>query len=225
MGILNKLTTLSRGVARESADRLFDANAIRIFEQEIIDIENMIHLRKHSMSEQLVVRKQVDREIESIQALIKKREFQACELLNKDSQPALIEEIAVDIIQHETMLSDLTNQSEDLSKRTFKTEVILRKALTEVAQYRRDLRLAKAKQTNSCMLIKNVSNLSKQLSELKSTHQHVISLRVQTDDSESVWEEMENQITTNSINQRVNENNQEKNKKAILARIKKRAIE
>ena len=75
------------------------------------------------------------------------------------------------------------------------------------------------------MLIKNVSNLSKQLSELKSTHQHVISLRVQTDDSESVWEEMENQITTNSINQRVNENNQEKNKKAILARIKKRAIE
>jgi hypothetical protein len=225
MGILNKLTTLSRGVARESADRLLDANAIRIFEQEIIDIENMIHLRKQSMSEQLVARKQIDREIESVQALVKKRELQACELLNKESQSALIEEIAVDIVQHETMLSDLTSQSESLSKRTFKTEVILRKALTEVAQYRRDLRLAKAKQTNSCMPIKNVGNLSKQLSELKNTHQHVINLQVQTDDSESVWEEMENQITTNNINQRMNDIDQKKKKKEILARIKKRAIE
>jgi len=48
---------------------------------------------------------------------------------------------------------------------------------------------------------------------------------VQTDDSETVWAEMENQITTNNIHQKTNDLDQEKKKKAILARIKKRAIE
>ena len=45
MGIFTKLTTLARGAARESAEVILDANAIRVFEQEIVDVEESIRLR------------------------------------------------------------------------------------------------------------------------------------------------------------------------------------
>ncbi len=39
MSIIQKLCTLARGTARESAQVLLDANAQRVFEQEILDVE------------------------------------------------------------------------------------------------------------------------------------------------------------------------------------------
>jgi len=220
MGILNKLATLSRGAARESAEVLLDANAIRIFEQEIVDVENTIRLRKQSMSEMLVARKQVDREIDSVKEIVEKREAQAGELLNNNDQTDLVEEIAADIVQYETMLSDLKSQSEAMSKRILKTETTLRKSLAEITQYRRDLRLAKAKQMNTSVLAKE-SNLPKQLSELEYTRQHIIGLQIDDDDRESVWEEMEDRVGMHDVNKNLSDLEQQKKKEAVLARIKK----
>ncbi len=220
MGILTKLATLTRGAARESAEVLLDANAIRIFEQEIVDVENTIRLRKQSMSEVLVARKQVDREIESVQDVIEKREAQASELLNENDKTDLVEEIAADIVQYETMLSDLKSQSEVMSKRIMKTETTLRKSLAEITQYRRDLRLAKAKQMNTSVLAKE-SNLPKQLSELEHTRQHVTGLQTGDDDRESVWEEMEGRVGTHDVNKKLSDLEQQKKKDVVLARIKK----
>ncbi len=201
MGIFNKLTTLARGAARESAEVLLDANAIRVFEQEIVDVEQSIQLRKQAMSEVIVARNQINREISSIQAIIVKREEHAKSMIDENTDHELIDEIADDIVQYEDTLSDLQTQHKAMSKRIQTIESALRRAATEIAQYRRDLRLARAQQIGASSLAK-ANNIPRQLSELEATRRHVSALQAGDDDHESAWIEMENRMDPQGLNQR-----------------------
>ena len=46
MSIFRKLNTLLRAGARETAQQITDANAIRIYRQEVIDAENLMLRRQ-----------------------------------------------------------------------------------------------------------------------------------------------------------------------------------
>ncbi|MCP4430465.1 MAG: hypothetical protein GY806_05755 [Gammaproteobacteria bacterium] len=223
MGIFSKLTTLARGAARESAEVILDANAIRVFEQEIVDVEESIQLRKQAMSEVIVTRNQIDREIESIKTIIEKREEQARALIHKDNDPDLVDEIASDIVQYEESLSELESQRNAMSKRIMAMEAALRRALTEIAQYRRDLRLARAQQISASSLAR-ANNIPKQLSELEGTRRHIAALQTGDDDRESAWAEMEDRMDPQGLNQRhekVSMAEQAKRKEAVLRRLEK----
>ncbi len=221
MGIFSKLTTLARGAARESAEVILDANAIRVFEQEIVDVEESIQLRKQAMSEVIVARNQIDREIESIKLIISKREDQARALLDEGSDGDLIDEIASDIVQYEETYDDLQTQHKVMTKRILKMETALRRALSEIVQYRRDLRLARAQQIGASNLAR-ANNIPKQLSELEGTRQHIAALQTGDDDRESAWVEMENRMDPQGLNQRhekISKAEQAKRKEAVLHRL------
>jgi phage shock protein A len=221
MGIFAKLTTLARGAARESAEVLLDANAIRVFEQEIVDVEESIQLRKQAMSEVIVARNQIGREIESIQSIIAKREEQAKALLDNKSNNDLLDEIANDIVQYEETLSDLQAQHQAMSKRIMTMESALRRAIGEIAQYRRDLRLARAQQIGASNLAK-ANNIPRQLSELESTRRHIAALQTGDDDRETAWSEMEDRMDPQGLNrrhQKISAADQQKKKDAVLKRL------
>lgn len=223
MRIFTKLTTLARGAARESAEVLLDANAIRVFEQEIVDVEASIQLRKQAMSEVIVARKQIDREINAIKTIISKREEQARALIDKGSNDDLIDEIASDIVQYEETQADLQTQHKAMSKRILTMEAALRRAVTEIAQYRRDLRLARAQQIGASNLAK-ANNIPKQLSELESTRRHIAALQTGDDDRESAWTEMEDLMDPQGLNQRhekISTAEQAKRKEDVLRRLQK----
>jgi len=223
MGIFSKLTTLARGAARESAEVILDANAIRVFEQEIVDVEGSIQLRKQAMSEVIVARNQIDREIESIKTIISKREDQARALIDEGSDDDLIDEIASDIVQYEETHDDLQAQHKAMTKRILTMETALRRALSEIAQYRRDLRLARAQQIGASSLAK-ANNIPKQLGELECTRRHIAALQTGDDDRESAWVEMEDRMDPHGLNQRhdkVNKAEQAKKKEAVLRRLGK----
>lgn len=225
MGIFRKLTTLARGAARESAEVLLDANAIRVFEQEIVDVEESIQLRKQAMSEVIVARNQINREIESIKTIISKREDQARALIDEGSDDDLIDEIASDIVQYEATHEDLQAQHKAMTKRILTMETALRRALTEIAQYRRDLRLARAQQIGSSGLAK-ANNIPKQLSELEGTRRHIAALQTGDDDRESAWTEMEGRMDPQGLNQRhakPSKAEQAKKKEAVLRRLNQAA--
>ncbi len=224
MGIFSKLTTLARGAARESAEVLLDANAIRVFEQEIVDVEHSIQGRKQAMSELIVARNQIEREIESVKQILTKREQQAESLLNENGEQNLIDEIAYDIVQYEDTLSDLKKQHRDMTKRITSIETALRRALTEISQYRRDLRLAKAQQISASGLAK-ANNIPRQLSELEATRRHVAALQMGDDDRETAWTEMENRMDPHGLNQRhtkISQDEHERRKNSVLQRLKKK---
>ncbi len=221
MGVFSKLTTLARGAARESAEVILDANAIRVFEQEIVDVEESIQLRKQAMSEVIVARNQIDREIESIKSIISKREDQARALIDEGSDGDLINEIASDIVQYEEAYSELQAQHKTMTKRILTMETALRRALGEIVQYRRDLRLARAQQIGASNLAR-ANNIPKQLSELESTRRHIAALQTGDNDRESAWEEMEGRMDPQGLNQRYNKiSSAEKTKKkeAVLRRL------
>ena len=46
MNIMKKLHTLLRAGARESAERITDANAVRIYRREIVDAGNLLERRR-----------------------------------------------------------------------------------------------------------------------------------------------------------------------------------
>lgn len=225
MGIFSKLTTLARGAARESAEVILDANAIRVFEQEIVDVEESIQLRKQAMSEVMVSRKQIDREIESIKTIISKREEQARALIDKGSDDDLIDEIAADIVQYEQTHGDLQIQHKVMTKRILTMETALRRALTEITQYRRDLRLARAQQIGASSLAK-ANNIPRQLSELEATRRHIAALQTGDDDRELAWVEMEDRMDPQGLDQRhdkISHAEQAKKKEAVLRRLSNRA--
>ncbi len=96
MSLMQKLTTLVRSEVRESAENIIDANAIKIFEQELLDCHDSITYAKHQLTLLMAERLRLGRKIENIIAQISAREKQtaeAVELENIELSHALAEDI------------------------------------------------------------------------------------------------------------------------------------
>ncbi|BFM14148.1 PspA/IM30 family protein [Maricurvus nonylphenolicus] len=222
MQVIQKLMTLARGSARQSAQVLLDANALTVFEQEIIDVEKTIHDRKQVMSEIIVARKQIEREMASIRQLIVKRETQARRLLDEEREASLVEDIAVDIAQQETILESLAQQRDRLQARAESMSQALQKALLEVGRHRRELRVAKAQQVRASVLAK-ANHLPEQLSELEVTRSHVADLQSCEEDGDHAWSEMQDSLHQPNIESRLQAagcSEQQDRARDVLARLK-----
>lgn len=223
MAIFQKLMTLARGSARQSTQVLLDANALTLFEQEIVDVETTVQKRKRAMSEMIVARKQIEQEIETLQQLVGKREQQASQLLdqaNINDEP-LLQDIANDIAQQESLLDSLQQQRTRLQNRIDKMAQTLQQALLNVTRHRRELRIAKAQQVRSSVLAK-ANHLPEQLSELEATRAHVASLQTEDIDGEDAWSEMTTALNRPNIDGRVDDlglSEQKQRAREILERL------
>ncbi len=225
--IFQKLFTLSRATTREAVEVVVDANAIRIFEQEIIDCENAVQKRRRDLSELIATRKQIERDISSLQHMVKKREQQAEQVVNTDStEENLLRELAEDIAGHEQEQEVLQRQLRQLQQRETKLETSLRKALSDLNRYRRDLRLAKtAVNTRQQTRILQPQNnlLSEQLSNLNNTRQHVLSLQQWAEDKEAAYEEVEDRLDHNPLEKQLSKagiDDTEERVNKVLERLK-----
>lgn len=222
MKVFQKLVTFARGGARQSAQVLLDANALTVFEQEIVDVEKAVHDRKRVLSEMIAARKQIEREITSIRQLIHKRETQARRLLDESREEALVEDIAADIAQQEAVVESLLAQRDSLQGRADILSKALQKALQEVSRHRRELRVAKAQQVRASVLAK-ANHLPEQLTELEATRCHVAALQTGDIDAEAAWDEMESGLDRPNIDKRVQQtgcSEQQDRTREILARLK-----
>lgn len=206
MPIFQKLMTLARGSARQSTQVLLDANALTLFEQEIVDVETTVQKRKRVMSEMILARKQIEKEIETLQQLIAKREQQAHQLLDQadTGDDTLLQDIANDIAQQEALLASLQQQRTQLQHRIDKMAQTLQQAVLNVTRHRRELRLAKAQQVRSSLLAK-ANHLPEQLSELETTRAHVVGLQAEDIDGEEAWSEMASHMNRPNIDDRVDD--------------------
>ncbi len=202
MTIFQKLSTLIRGSARQSTQVLLDANAVTIFEQEIVDVERSIQQRKKVLNEVIVARKQVEQEISSIRQLMDKRRSQASRLMEDSQQQGLIEDIAMDLAQQENLLGALEAQHHQLETKADAMSAALRNALSETSRHRRELRMAKAQQLRASSLAK-ANHLPEQLSELEQTRTHIQGLQDYNNDSEAAWSETEEQMQQSNIDHQV----------------------
>ena len=77
MGIFNKIVTAIRGGATEAGQAVVDANAIRIFEQEIRDSKNAIEKGKRDLTGVMADKMKEERKVKELSADIEKYKSKA----------------------------------------------------------------------------------------------------------------------------------------------------
>ena len=142
MGLLNKLLTAVRGGAREVGEGIVDANAIRIYQQEIEDAKKNLSKAKRDLTEVMAKEMQATREMQRLREEVIKYEAHAISALNKGDE-GLAEEVAQKIAEleqelatQETAKTQFSSHSERLKGMMKKTEATIREHERELAMVR-----------------------------------------------------------------------------------------
>jgi len=144
MSIFTKLNTLLRAGARESAERVTDANAIRIYRQEIVDAENLLERRRASLASLIATRKDMEKEITCTRQRIHTRENQVAAIPPRERSEELLLLGARDIAANETHLAKLEKRRLGVAEKINSEELTLRKLITEIKEHRREIRILAA---------------------------------------------------------------------------------
>ena len=139
MSIFTKLYTLLRAGARESAERISDANAIRIYRQEIVDAENLLERRRASLASLIATRKDMERENSCTRQRICTREEQIVAIPPEERSEELLMLGARDIAANEVHVAKLEKRRMEIDERINSEELTLRKLVTEIKEHRREI--------------------------------------------------------------------------------------
>jgi len=91
MKVLSKIFTAIRGGAREAGEAIVDVNAVRIFEQEIVDSKNHIKKAKDSLTSVMAEKMQAARKVDAIANDISENEGYATKALDKGDENLAVE--------------------------------------------------------------------------------------------------------------------------------------
>ena len=144
MNIMKKLHTLLRAGARESAELITDANAVRIYRQEIVDAEELLGRRRLYLAGLIATRKDLEREMGSARQRISKREQQIASLTPQERTEELLMLAARDIAATQTHVTQLQHRHLLIVERVAAEELTLRKLVTEIREHRREIRILAA---------------------------------------------------------------------------------
>ncbi len=147
MSVFQKLNTLLRASARESAERITDANAIRIYRQEIVDAENLLARRRDALAGLIASRHDLERELARNEQRIARREASIEALPPAERSDELLALAAEDITTSTSHLQNLRQRHSQLCSRITAEERTLRTLLTEIKEHRREARLLAADQS------------------------------------------------------------------------------
>ncbi|MEZ5538177.1 MAG: PspA/IM30 family protein [Thiolinea sp.] len=143
--LILKLSTAMRGGAREVLETAVDANAIRIFAQEIHECETNIQQAKKHLAGVMAEKLKLGREIKARQTNINKREQVIRDKLAQEDEAAALK-LAEELAQQEALVDTLQQQHNKLE--TYEQELM--QSLTATAhkleQHRAELRMAQATQ-------------------------------------------------------------------------------
>ncbi|GAA5316522.1 MAG: hypothetical protein AseanaTS_17260 [Candidatus Pelagadaptatus aseana] len=171
-------------------------------EQEIVDIERSILMHKTTLAELLASKSQLARESDTVKALIQKREGQARRLISDEESSDLLEDVVREIADQEMILEKLAQSCSGIERRILKLEGTLNKAVLEVANYRRELRVARALHINGHSLPKQVG-LTQHFSQLKETHARLVGVQEYKEDCDEAWGEMSSRLEGKSLDARL----------------------
>ncbi len=121
-GILSKMMTALRGGATEVGEAIVDANAIRIYRQELVDARDHLAKAKESLTEVMAEEMRCAREVQRLEKQVAEHEGYAVAALNKGDE-ALATEVAERIASLEQEL-----EAQRQARTTFATQATSLKA-------------------------------------------------------------------------------------------------
>ncbi|UZE96738.1 PspA/IM30 family protein [Alkalimarinus alittae] len=226
MNIMRKISTALRGSVRESAEVVIDANAIRIFEQEILDAEQGIARSKQQLAHVMAERVQLERANTALKEQIINREQQAAKAWNINDEQ-LATELAEDIFDKEQTVNEQQLAAQNLTTRERNLTRKIQAAAQQIKTFRRELSIAKA---TACA--QKASNLAGSHSQSVDTHiidlnaslQRIKQKQQRVDDTSEAISTIESEIGEGSLDKKVEEaglGTRKADIQSILDRVKK----
>ncbi|MET0349615.1 MAG: PspA/IM30 family protein [Rhizobacter sp.] len=142
MSVIKRVVTLLRGSVREIGESVVDANATRIYEQEIVDARQAIVAARNDLTLVMAKEMQSAREIERLQQEAVRYESLAIEALDK-SQETLAEEVAARVAGLEQELADQTKAHAAYAVQVVKLKDLVRTAEQRIREHEREIGIAK----------------------------------------------------------------------------------
>lgn len=140
--VFTKMLTLVRGSAREIGESVVDANATRIYEQEVHEARNAVATAKQELTVVMAKATQTAREIERLKKEVARYEQLAVEALGKQ-QEALAEEVAGKVGELEAELDEQTKAHADFTVNVANLKDLIRTAEARLREHDRELAVAK----------------------------------------------------------------------------------
>lgn len=144
MRAFTRLNTLWRAGLRESAERITDANALRIYRQEIADAQALLERRRHCLASLIANRRDLEREIDTCEQRVARRETQLRDIPAPRRTQEMLHLAAKDISATEAHLEALRRRHTTLVERIHGEELALRRLGAEIREHQREARLLSA---------------------------------------------------------------------------------
>lgn len=142
MSVIKKVVTLLRGSARELAENVVDANATRIYEQEIIDAKQSILEARSSLADVMAREMQSARAVTRLEGEMTRYEGLALEALEK-SQEALAEEVAGKVAAIELELEEQRKAQISFASQVSKLKELIKASEAKIREHEREIAIAK----------------------------------------------------------------------------------
>lgn len=205
MNIMRKIATALRGSVRESAEVVIDANAIRIFEQEILDAEQGIARSKQQLAYVIAERVQLERDNRTLREQILSREQQAAKALDINDE-LLATELAEDILEKEQMVTQQSLAVENLTAREKNLTRKIQISAQQIKTFRRELGVAKATasaQKASRLAGSHANSVDTNIIDLNTSLQRIKQQQQRIDDTTEAAAAIEDEIGDGALDKKV----------------------
>jgi phage shock protein A len=225
MSIFKKIMTAVRGGASEAGEAIIDANATRIFEQEIRDAENHLTKAKRDltgvMAEQMAAKREVDR----LQREITEHEGYVGQALEKGDDTlalAVAEKIAVlesDLAAQQQAHDSFAGSSERLKE-------LVKKSERQVGEHKRQLSMVKTTesvQKATSAITDNFSSSNSKLLSAKDSLERIKAKQQKFDDKMKAAELLDSENSDTALEAQLKAagiGSQDSSANSVLDRIK-----
>ncbi|MFD2231132.1 PspA/IM30 family protein [Alkalimarinus sediminis] len=226
MNVMRKIATALRGSVRESAEVVIDANAIRIFEQEIVDAEQGIARSKQQLAYVMAERVQLERANSALRDQILSREQQIAKALVINDE-VLASELAEDILEKEQIVNEQLIAVQNLTTRERNLTRKIQLSGQQIKTFRRELGIAKATasaQSASRLAGSHTNSVDTNIIDLTSSLQRIKQQQQRIDDTSDAIAAIENEIGDGALDKKVESaglGTRKTDIQSILERVKK----
>lgn len=228
MMIWRKVGTLFRASACEPAEKLVDANALRIMAQEIRETEQAMVLAKRELAGLMAEAKQLSRSNDDLAAAVARREGQAQEALAKGEE-ALAIELAERIAADENLLREQRDHAERLAEQEKALRQQLQDAARHLQHFKREMSLARANQ-NAEKVMRHLGwqtvGLNAHMGDLAESLDRIKQRQTRFRDVDAALNELDQEASDGALDtklQRAGIQTGKQDAQAVLARLKKQS--
>lgn len=201
MSIFKKIMTAIRGGATEVGESIVDANATRIFEQEIRDAENHLTKAKRDLTGIMAQQMAASREVERLQREITEHEGYAVQALEKGDETLALA-VAEKISALESELSTQQQSLESFESNANRLKDLVKKSERQVSEYKRQLSMVKTTesvQKATSAITDNFSSSNGKLLNAKDSLERIKAKQQQFDDKLKAAEVLESEDSDHSL--------------------------